>query len=128
MGVFSERIEVGSPDESRFEAIEAVVDTGASFTTIPASMLRRLGATPHDREVEVFVIADGSTIEREIGYTGLRVQGKSGISPVVFGDEGVQALLGAFTLEVLQLGVDSGHQRLAPVPAYLLAQVETYRR
>ena len=42
MGVFSERIEVGSPDESRFEAIEAVVDTGASFTTIPASMLRRL--------------------------------------------------------------------------------------
>ena len=126
MGVFSERIEVGSPDESRFEAIKAAVDTGASFTTIPASMLRRLGATPHDREV--FVIADGSTIEREIGYTWLRVQGKSGISPVVFGDEGVQALLGAFTLEVLRLGVDSGHQRLVPVPAYLLAQVETYRR
>jgi predicted aspartyl protease len=120
MGVFRERIEVGSPDETRFEAIEAVVDTGASFTTIPASMLRRLGAVPH--ESRAFEIADGSIIERELGYTWLRVQGRSGISPVIFGNEAGPVLLGAFTLEVLQLGVDPGNQRLVPVPAYLLPQ------
>ncbi|MFN3973919.1 MAG: hypothetical protein ACK4K2_01385 [Dehalococcoidia bacterium] len=43
MGPFC-RIAIGDPEGSRFEEIEALVDTGASYTLVPPRHLRRLGA------------------------------------------------------------------------------------
>jgi len=36
-------IEVGPMDQSRFERIEALVDTGATYTVVPRDVLERLG-------------------------------------------------------------------------------------
>ncbi len=118
MGTFRVPIEIGDPQGERYEQVEATVDTGASYTLVPASMLQQLGVTSHDRLT--FFLADGRKLERDVGRTWIRVDGKAEITLVVFGEEGTEPLLGAYTLEGLRLGVDSFHQRLVPIPGYLL--------
>ncbi len=118
MGTFRVPIEIGDPQGERFERVEAMVDTGASYTLVPGSLLRRLGVTPYDRLM--FILADGRQIERDLGQTWIRIDGKSVITIVVFGEEDTEPLLGAYALEGLRLGVDSLNRRLVPVPGYLL--------
>jgi len=118
MGTFRVAIEIGDPRGERYEQVEALVDTGATYTTAPASILQRLGVTPHDRVT--FIMADGRRIERQVGRTRVRVDGKAEVTLVVFGDEGVEALLGAYTLEGLRLGIDPANERLVPTPGLLM--------
>lgn len=118
MGVFSVRVEVGDPRGERFEPVEALVDTGASYTSAPASLLSRLGLVPHERRP--FLLADGRTVERDVGRTWLRIDGRTEMTLVVFGGEDTQPLLGAVTLEEFGLGIDPVKQRLISVPGYLM--------
>ena len=113
MGIFNVQLEVGDPDGQRYETVEAMVDSGATFTFIPRSLLERLGVPPHDRIT--FEIPDGSQMERDSGLTWIRLDGKQTISPVVFGDDNATPLLGAVTLEILRLGIDPVNSRLIPV-------------
>jgi aspartyl protease family protein len=46
MATFRVTIEIGPMDQSRFEQIEALVDTGATYTVVPRDVLERLGITP----------------------------------------------------------------------------------
>jgi len=118
MGTFRYPLGVGDPEATRFETVEALVDTGASYTMVPAPLLRRLGVTAHDRVV--FFLADGRQIERDVGQTWVRIDGRSVITLVVFGDEGSDPLLGAYTLEGLRLGVDPANQTLVRTPGLLM--------
>ena len=78
MGTFRIPLEIGDPEGQRYETVEALVDTGASYTMVPASLLRRLGVTPHTSSF--FILEDGSQREIEIGRTWLRVDGKAEVS------------------------------------------------
>ena len=118
MGTFSYQIEVGDMDGQRFESLEALVDTGSNYTVVPASLLRRLSILA--QEPIEFELADGRIIEREIGEARIRVNGRTMTSLVVFGDEGVSALLGAYTLEGVRLAVDPVNKRLIPARALLM--------
>ena len=117
MGTFTAEIEIGDPEGSRFEAVSALVDTGASVTTLPSSVLRDLGVTPHTEFT--FVLADGRQMQRPVGQTWIRIADRSVITLVVFGDEDVEPLLGAYSLQGLMLGVDSPNERLIPIPALM---------
>lgn len=118
MGVFRVPIEVGNPSGTRFESVDAVVDTGASFTVVPGAILRHMGVSPL-RTVR-FRLADGSTVEQHVGETVIRVAGNQATRLVVFGEEGAPPLLGADTLEGLLLAVDPIAKRLVPTEAFLL--------
>ena len=118
MGTFSKDIEIGSPDGSRYETFSALVDTGASITTLPASALRELGVEPHDQLT--FALADGRRIQREVGQTWIRIDGRAIITQVVFGDEGGRPLLGAYSLQGLMLAVDTPNERLVRTEALLM--------
>ena len=120
MGTFLVQIELGDPEGRRYETVEALVDAGATYTTVPGSTLRRLGVSPHTRGT--FVLADSSRIERDIGRTWLKLEEGEEIVRVIFGDEDSQPLLGAVTLEIFRLGVDPVSQRLIPVPGLLMGQ------
>jgi len=122
MGIFRVNIAVGDPLGQNFTPAEALVDTGSSYTALPASFLQRLGVSPHERRL--FELADGSMVERDMGQTWVRIDGRTAIVPVVFGDEGVEALLGAVTLEIFGLAVDPVRRRLVPVPGLLMAYGE----
>jgi predicted aspartyl protease len=115
MGTFRVEIGVGASEHERFESVEVLVDTGATYTVLPRTFLDGLGVVPHTRAP--FVIADGSEIELDIGRAWIRIDGHHEYSLVVFGDA---ALLGAFTLEALRLAPDPVGRRLVPVPALLM--------
>ena len=118
MGTFNGTIEVGEPEGTHYQAISALVDTGASYTTVPASILRDLRVSAHQRVT--FILADGRRIERDVGRTWVRIDGKSEIMLVVFGDDETEPLLGACTLQGLLLTVDSPNERLLPTPGLLM--------
>lgn len=118
MGTFSVRVEVGDPGGQRYEPVEALVDTGATYTVVPASILRRQGVTAYT--TDPFVLADGRQMELELGHTWIRVDGRAVITLVVFGEEDVEPLLGAYTLEGVRLAADPVGRRLIPVPGRLM--------
>ena len=119
MGTFSVELQVGDPSGSRFENVEAMVDSGATYTVLPASLLDCLGVMPH--AVRHFVLADGNRIGRRFGRTWIRLDNREDVSPVVFWDDDARPLLGAVTLEIFSLSIDPVNQRLVPVDALMLA-------
>ena len=118
MGRFAAQLEVADPQGRHYETVEVMVDSGATYTVLPASTLERLGVVPHG--ARRFVLADGSRVERGFGRTWMRLDGREEISPVVFWDEGAQPLLGAVTLEIFSLDIDPVNGRLIPVDAFML--------
>lgn len=121
MGTFRVEIEIGDPEGRRYERIDALVDTGATYTSVPRPLLDALGVVPFDRAL--FVLADGHYVEREIGRAWVRVGGRSEITLVVFADAGSSPLLGAYALEGLRLMPDPVSRRLLPVPGLLMPLV-----
>lgn len=121
MGTFRIEIEVGDPEGRRYESVAALVDTGATYTSLPRLLLDALGVIPHTRDT--FILADGRRVERDIGRTWIRIEGAAEMTLVVFEDADDRALLGAYALEGLRLAADPVNQRLVPVPGLLLAEV-----
>jgi clan AA aspartic protease len=97
--------------------LDLLVDTGAMFSVVPASQLTKLGVSPA-RRME-FELADGSTIERDVGEVRFRYNGRSAISPVVFGGETDSAILGVVSMETLGLEVDPLRKTLRPTKLIL---------
>lgn len=117
MGTFTVKVEIGDPQGQRWETIEALVDSGASHTLVPASILRRLGVIPEERWP--FDMADGRIVEYEIGEALIKIDGRRRHTVVAFGEEDAQALLGATTLEEFRLGIDPIRRQLVPIRGLL---------
>ena len=113
MGIFYVNVEIGDPQGERYETVRALVDTGSAYTILQSSLLESLGVEP--RDTRNFQVADGRIITRGFGQTWVRLDGREIISPVVFWDEGTTPLLGAVTLEIFGLGIDTVNRRLIPV-------------
>ena len=113
MGTFNIEIGMADPERRRWMTLEALVDTGASITAAPGSVLRELGVAPSMRQN--FRSAHGASREMDVWQTWVRVEGKEIITLVLFNDEGTTPLLGALALEAVFMVVDPVGQRLAPV-------------
>ena len=99
-------------DASRSQDLNGLVDTGASYTVVPAPILDRLGI---ERERTLnFTLADGSKRELDIGWAEMELQGQRGNGYVVFGADPNVILLGALALETFALAADAKHGRLIP--------------
>jgi len=117
LGTFTVSIEVGDLAGRQFIQVTAIVDTGATYTTLPGSILDRLGV---EREgSRRFELADNRITEYPIGYARLRLDEGQTVALVVFAPEDTSPLVGATTLEHLSLAVEPVHRRLMPVPALL---------
>ena len=118
MGTFSQRIALAPIAGERFRAVEALVDTGATYTWIPRPILEELGITP--QEQATFVLADGREAAYDIAQIRVRSNGRERFTICVFDEQGTEALLGVVTLQEFGLGVDPLNERLIPVRGYLL--------
>ena len=118
MGTFSVEIDIGGQDGALWTTMDALVDTGASITSAPASILKELGVTPAARQV--FQFAQGETRLMEIGYARVRFAEREIVTQVLFNDEGTPPLLGAMALEGAYMAVDPVSQRLIPVPGLMM--------
>jgi len=96
-----------------------LVDTGSEFTWLPEAALERIGVVREKKDLSL-MMANGSIITRSIGFAIIRVEKYFTIDEVVFAEKGDLILLGARTLEGLNLVVDSARKRLVaagPIPA-----------
>ena len=96
---------------------DTMVDTGSEYTWVPRGMLEDLGIAVE--RIEHFVTADGRVIARELGYVIVHAGTRTG-DEVVFAEPGDMTLLGAHTIEGMNLRVDLKTKRLiaaGPVPA-----------
>jgi predicted aspartyl protease len=112
MGTFTWPLRISDMDGQQTLEIEATVDTGAAYTTLPARLLRELGIAPMGKRT--FLVADGLRVEMEYGRAWATIDGESEVTIVVFGNDNAPPLLGAYTLEGLALAVDPSSQRLIP--------------
>ena len=117
MGTFDVPIQVADLDGQHFEEMEALVDTGATFTVVPQSVLRNLQIDPTDRKP--FMYASGERVQLELAQVRIRIEDRETITWVVFGEDAGGALLGSYTLEGVLLGVEPHKQRLIPVEGLL---------
>jgi predicted aspartyl protease len=110
MGIFTVPIVVGDLEWQRTTPLEALVDTGTTFSAVPSSVLYEMGVEPIvRREVE---FAHGEVREFAIGWIRMLVEAQNIITPVMFNEEGTEPLLGAVALEEALLGIDPVGQRL----------------
>jgi predicted aspartyl protease len=121
MGVFRldcEVVNIGDPNWSSIVS-QLLVDTGSALTWVPESSLQQVGVQVVKKDLP-FLMANGQTITRSIGYAVLRASGFETVDEVVFGQPGDLALLGARTLEGFGATVDPSGKRLVaagPHPA-----------
>ena len=117
MGTFTTPIEIGDPDGGRWQQVDVLVDSGATFTMLPRSLLENLGVRPQDKAP--FELADGRSVEFDVGEAPVRIGRRVRTTLVIFADNGLQPLLGAYTLEAFLLAVDPVNERLVPVSGLL---------
>ena len=124
MGTFRIDVEIENPAQPdvRHAFGKVLVDTGAELSWFPAAALEALGIAR--RKQLQFRQADGSVITRWTGSAVIRAAGTLATDDVVFGDDADLILLGARTLEGLNLRVDPIAKRLidaGPLPAAAMA-------
>ena len=114
MGTFYATIQIQSYEfREKFVTIpEALVDTGSEFTWVPEEALKSLGIPVE--ETKRFVTATGERVERDVGYAIVHAAGMKSIDEIVFAKPGDMTVLGAHSLEGLNLRVDSRAKQLIP--------------
>jgi predicted aspartyl protease len=96
-----------------------LVDTGSEYTWVPAAKLEKIGVAREKKDLR-FVMANGEVVTRSVGFAIVRVGRNFTIDEVVFAEAGDLILLGARTLEGLNLTVDAVRKKLVaagPLPA-----------
>ena len=113
MGTFHVTIDIGDAQGTRWESVEALVDTGSTYAWVPRPLLENLDVDVQFQQE--FEAADGRVVERDMAVTMVRWDSTTRPTLVVFSDEGDAILLGAYTLEGFSLAADPVNQRLVRV-------------
>ncbi len=114
MGLTNQKLVVKERQRARRKAeVNFLIDSGAIYSLVPSSTLKRLGIRPY-REVD-FALADGTTITREVGDAYFEFRGVGGAAPVIFGETDDEPLLGTTTLGGIGLVLDPFKRRLIPM-------------
>ena len=112
MGTFRTTIAIENPlrrGDTR-DLPDTLVDTGAELTWAPSALLEDLGIRREKRLG--FRTADGRGVVRDVGYAIVHAGGTETNDEVVFAEPGDMILLGARSLEGLNLRVDARAKRL----------------
>lgn len=116
MGTFFHPITVIGPN-GESETLDALVDTGSTFSAIPRAILERLGVVPFARSR--LRLANGQVVEADLGEVTAEIDGLERRTIFcVFAESGAPPSLGAHALEGFMLGVDPDGKRLVPVEGW----------
>lgn len=125
MGTFFVRCRIENVSDRSKSTVLAkmLVDTGSEYTWAPGTTLERLGIQREKKDV-AFMMANGQQITRSVGFAIVRLDKYFTVDEIVFAEKGDLLLLGARTLEGLNLTVDARQKKLVaagPVPAAAMA-------
>ena len=120
MGTFTVGCKIANHvDRSKSARIpRLLVDTGSEYTWIPATTLEKIGVQREKKDIE-FVMANGTHITRAVGFAIIYVENTLNTDEVVFAEKGDLVLLGARSLEGLNLTIDPQKKKLVaagPLP------------
>lgn len=115
MGLFHVPARLTGPT-GRTEALELLVDTGATFVVVPRVLAGRLELQP--TRMCPLHIAGGREETWPLAEARLAIDGLEVTTPCLIAPEG-PALLGAVALESLLLAVDPIAKRLVPVKGFV---------
>ncbi len=118
VGTFTVQIAIGDQERGRWTTFDALVDTGASITSVPASVLRDLNVQPLAKRR--FRFGQGEIRTMDVGQAWVRIEGEEIVTLVLFNEEGTTPLLGALALEGVFMGVDPVGQKLVPVEGLMM--------
>lgn len=107
-----------SHDAKAGKLVKFLVDSGAVYSVVDAKVLKALGCKACRQKD--FILADGTKISRKIGDAYFEYSGTGGAAPVVFGEKGDSNLLGATTLEAMELILDPFRRELRPMTMHLM--------
>ena len=111
MGMTKVLAKVSKAGKSR--DVEFLVDSGATYTLLPEKVCKEFRLKPM-REA-AFTLADGTTIKRKISEIYFSYKGLHGTTPVILGEKGDEALMGALTLEILGLVLNPFKRELVSI-------------
>ena len=120
VGITYAHVRVSNPRRPEIAPVdlEFLIDTGALYSVVPASVLERLGVVRF--ATETFTLADGTHQAYDVGEAFFELDGRHGAtSKVVFAPEGVTPLFGALSLESLGLMVNPVTRELLPMRLFL---------
>lgn len=104
--------------QSETKSVRLLVDTGATYTMMSKEILASLG-TPV-RGTKKLHLANGETIERDVGACEIFIENQWVPGLVIFGLRNDTAVLGANTLDEACLTVDTVNKKLIPLKALLV--------
>ena len=121
MGTFDVKGSIGHMvrREKFVEVPQMLVDTGSEHTWVPGKLLDKIGVKREKKDL-TFQMANGQLVTRYIGFAIVRLGEHFTIDEVAFAEEGDLPLLGAQSLEGMNLSVDSRFKKLVatrPFPA-----------
>lgn len=121
MGTFQVAVKIENVVERdhSFTLQKLLVDTGSEYTWAPEPLLEKIGVNREKKDL-AFIMANGQQITRSVGFAIVRVNQAFTVDEVVFAEKGDLLLLGARSLEGLNLVVDSRQKKLVaagPLPA-----------
>jgi predicted aspartyl protease len=111
MGIFRTTVGIESPAArgSVQYVHDVLVDTGAQLSWMPAAVLESMGVR---REKPMrFRMANGAVLRRDVGYGIVHAGGGATVDEIVFGEANDTSLLGARSIEGLNLRVDVANKR-----------------
>jgi predicted aspartyl protease len=112
MGTFHTTVSIEHPGRRGVLRVLSgvLVDTGSELTWLPRAILEDLGIG-RERSYR-FRVADGRILERDVGFAIVHVEGVATADDVVFAEADDLVLLGARSLEGLNLRIDPREKRL----------------
>ena len=93
--------------------VHFLVDSGAVYSLLPHKIWQAIGLSAKRRQA--FTLADGTTVERDVSECRFTLPQGDGHTPVILGEPGDEALLGAVTLEILGLVLNPFNRTLQPM-------------
>ncbi|MEQ8847653.1 retroviral-like aspartic protease family protein [Botrimarina sp.] len=121
MGTFSTECTIANVVDrgQSFRLDKMMVDTGSEYTWAPSKLLEQIGVSREKKDM-AFMMANGQTVTRSVGFAIVHAGGTFTVDEVVFAEPGDLLLLGARSLEGLNLLVDPARKCLVaagPMPA-----------
>lgn len=118
MGTFSVSVSLANPQRpERRVSLDLLVDTGATWTRLPAAVVSQLGLTASRQRT--VTPATGERVNYPAGQVAIQLNGEEIITVFLAGPPDGLAILGAVTLEEFGLAPDPVRKTLVPVGGLL---------
>lgn len=110
--------------EKTWEAL-FLVDTGATDSLVPRNGLESIGLKPKGQRT--YELADGTELKMDITTADIEFMGEIVGGTIIFGEPGIEPILGVTALESVGIEVDPKNQTLKRLPAVRLKKLKAKR-